>query len=623
MGDDTTPLTPADGSAPLDKTQRYDATLPLPESLTPPTKAVSDRLAAATRILHQLGPLAPGAAGAAMPQDVRTIDFLRAADEIVRPFGFEIVRLIGQGGMGAVFEGRDRKLDRGVAIKFILPQRMELFDGMVALLESEARALASINHENAVQVYAIHHQGNNLFIVMELVRGTSLAQVVANRGPMPEAQALRLIIQASRALAALHQQSILHRDIKPENILFSETGQAKLSDFGLALARHGKTLSGYASSAAGTPAYMSPEVFEGETPSARSDVYAMGMTLRFMLTGKRPALGDSLEEIRKAVIQGRVPALRTERPNVSADTEMIVAMALKRSADQRYQTAEALAAASEKALLRLGAVREQAPAPTVRVLLRRGGRIWAFLATLFVAGMVVGWWSFKVKMYGYRAFRMWNQQTGKAISDKALDLLDDQKKVPLVPVETAAATAGETQVRVIGVVSANRVLDARRNQFIVQDESGGALMDDPRRDGVINANLQPGDRVEIVGKGRLWEGILVVEVADYIEPLGKGAPPKAVPLTLEQVGPEWSGCRVLLKNLQWAEKQPPEADRARVSDGRGHEMNVRAGADASVLANRSAKPFDLLAIPLVTEVKGKPGQAGEIFLVALEIQPPR
>jgi len=625
--DKTVPLektTPVEKAAPAEKTSLFEKTTPMPKAAGAPATPSADRLAAATMILHRLAPHAPGAPEA--KADVRTIDFLRAADEIVRPFGFEIVRLIGQGGMGAVFEGRDLKLDRGVAIKFILPERLEMFEGMAALLESEARALASINHENAVQIYAIHRQGGNLFIVMELVRGASLAHYVANRGPLPEQQALRITIQAARALASLHQKGIIHRDIKPENILLSETGQAKLSDFGLALARHGKAVAGIASSAAGTPAYMSPEVFEGEPPSVRSDIYAMGMSLRFMLTGKRPALGDSLDEIRRTVTRGRLPGLRTERADVSADTELIVAMALKLSAEQRYQTAEALAAACEKSLLRMGAVREKPPLPPVKAILFSSSRALAFLTAIIVIAAVAGWWAHAIVQKGNRFFRAGTQQLGKVLSNKTLEWMGDKKASELVPAEVAAALRDPNKVvRLIGVVSAANPFDPRKRQFVLQDETGGVLVDDSGDFGVITANLVPGDKIEVVGTVQPLEGMRVLEVGDYIDRKGAGRLPRPIPLALEQISPDWTGCRVALFGLQWAANQPTVPGRARVADGRGHEIELRASPASPLLSNRSASLFNLLAIAFATDPPpgSPPGQRGEVFLLPLEIQSAR
>ncbi|KPL05718.1 hypothetical protein AMJ85_11045 [candidate division BRC1 bacterium SM23_51] len=521
-------------------------TTPIKRPPSDQPEATARRLAQATQILQHLKPQVPTAEA-----DVRTIDFLRAADEIVRPFGFEIVRLIGKGGMGAVFEGRDRKLDRAVAIKFILPERLEWFEGMAALLESEARALASINHENAVQIYAIHRQGDNLFIVMEMVRGTSLAAHVANRGPLPEAQTLRIMVQAARALAALHDQGIIHRDIKPENILLSDQGQAKLSDFGLAFAPEGAA-PGILSSAAGTPAYMSPEVFEGEKPSVRSDIYSLGMTLRFMLTGKLADLGDSYDKIRHTVTRGQLPGLRTERPDVSSETELLVAMALKRSVDRRYQTAAALAAACEKALLTLGAVREKPETPPARMLLQSSARTLAFLFLLLLVGGVGGWWARALMLRGGSVFNRFLDTTSRSV----IDTFVETPGFDIVPAEVATASPDGTKVKIIGVVSGHRLLDPKRNQFIVQDETGGVLIDDPNELGQIYANLQVGDKVAVPGIVRVWKGLRVVETARYAERTAHGRPPKEVPLTLEQIGPKWNGCRVLVTGLRWAEQQP-------------------------------------------------------------------
>ncbi len=618
-GDSTRSDPPPDKTVPL-PSPGPDRTTPLPPRATAPaaTALPPDRLVEATRILQAFGGQAPPPAGAPAPDAAA---FLRAAQAIVQPFGFEITRLIGKGGMGAVFEGRDVKLDRGVAIKFILPERREVFDGMAALLESEARALAAVNHENAVQIYAIHRSGDNLFIVMELVKGMSLAQYVAQHGKLPEAQALRIILQATRALAALHKQNILHRDIKPENILITEDGVAKLSDFGLALAKHGRAGSGIASSAAGTPLYMSPEVFEGESPSVRSDIYALGMTLRFMLTGKRPPLGDSLEEIKRTVIHGRLPGLRTERPDVSAETELLVAMALKLSADQRYQTADQFAAACEKALLRFGAVKEEVKAPPAKVVVGKGARAIAFLLTVFIVGVLIGWFGNSLARYARAWFGARLRTTGAAISDAAENLFIERNKIALVPVETAAAGRVGLPVRAIGMVSFFGGFDPARKQFVLQDETGGVLVcDDPKGIWLYSERLNPGDKVEIVGVVQMWQDMRVVQLTDSVRLFGPGRPPKEVPLALEQITPEWSGYRVAVKDLQWAAQQPRAADRARVADGHGRELELRAPAGSNILADRTIRQFDLTGIVLTSEAPGKTGPAADVWICPLDIR---
>jgi len=200
-----------------------------------------------------------------------------------------------------------------------------------------------------------------------------------------------------------------------------------------------------------------------------------------------------------------------------------------------------------------------------------------------------------------------------------LDAFVKRPQYPVVGAETVAGIPEEQLAEVIGVVSATGLLDPRRSQFIVQDETGGVIVDDPDKAGDAK-DLQVGEKVGVMGKVRLWQGLRVVFLDQYVDRIAKGGIPKAVPLTLEQIGPEWSGFRVLLKDLQWAEKQPAGSDRARVSDGRGHEIELRAARDASILADRSAKRFDLLGIVFVTEQPGKPGQPGEPFVVPLEIR---
>ena len=591
---------------------RQDKTTPFPAFLRDKTVPAGGDLDNATRILQHLGPGAPAVAA-----DVRTIDFLRAADEVVGSFGFEIIRLIGAGGMGAVFEGRDRKLDRPVAIKFILPERLEMFEDMLRLLESEARALASISHENAVQVYAIHRKGDNLFIVMELVRGLALAEHVGRYGPLPEAQALRLTIQAARALAALHGEGIIHRDIKPENVLLTADNQAKLSDFGLAIARHGVP-SSILSSAAGTPAYMSPEVFEGEKPSFQSDIYSLGMTLRYMLTGNRPDLGNSYEEIRRRVVHGQLPSLRIERKGLSAETELVVSMALKRSKDQRYKTAEAFAAACEKALLQFDAAAAKPKPPPVRGVLRGSGRVLAFLALVMLLAGVMGWWARGVAMRG----KIFLKSAGEASSDAALGLFGMRKDLELASAEILAASPEDRVFRFIGAVSAAGGLDPGRHQFIVQDPTGGVLVDDPDAFGEISDHVKPGDVVDLVGRVRVWKGLRVLRLEEHGKRFGQSRPPKAVPLDASRIGPEWLGFCVSLQGLHWADSQPESADRALAIDGAGNSIELRAGADPSPLADRSPGRFDIVGVLLGAEKPaGLPGQIEGFFVVPLERRP--
>jgi hypothetical protein len=572
----------------------------------------------ATQVLQRLGPQVQSQP-AGEEEELRTVDFLRAADQIVRPFGFEIVRMIGKGGMGAVFEGRDRKLDRAVAIKFILPERQEMFEGMARLLESEGKALASVNHENAVQIYAIHHLNDNLFIVMEYVRGTTISQHVAANGRLLEVQALRLTIQAARALAALHKNTIIHRDIKPENIFMTADGQAKLGDFGLALARHGSSTHSVLSSAAGTPAYMSPEVFEGEPPSAQSDVYALGMTLRYMLTGKRPDLGDSYEKIRQTVTHGRLPGIRSERTDISAETELVLSTALKRTPGQRYKSAEAMAIACERALLHFGELRQKAAPPRFRVGMASSPGVLAFMIGLVLIGAIVGWWTRRLVLGGGAAISKLVDTTNRNIIDTFVERPD----FPIVAASTALAMPDGKPARVIGVVSMNRGLDPKRNQFILEDETGGILIDDPTG---VTDEYNVGEKLALAGTVHSWQALRVVRPAEsqYIERLGQIGEPKPLPLTLEQIGQEWIGHRLILSNLVMAEEATSAATRVRVRNAGGQPIELRGEMDPLSLVQVSSRPFDVVGVLMAEEpIGGKPGQVETYFVIPQEIHPSR
>ena len=613
---------PLDPTAPDER--MLDPTIPIHEvppegqpSAPAPDKTrlqAADPMHDATMLMRQLGSRAPSLAA----DDVRTIDYLRAADTIVRPFGFEIVRLIGHGGMGAVFEGRDRKLDRPVAIKFILPERQDMFPLMRELLESEARALATVNHENAVQIHSIHHFKDNLFIVMELVRGLSIAHYVQQRGPMAEAQALRLTVQAARALATVHGGGIIHRDIKPENVFLTHNGQAKLGDFGLALASKGAPSSPAASSAAGTPAYMSPEVFEGEAPSVRSDVYALGMTLRYMLVGHRPDLGDTYEQMRRTIVHGQLPAIRGERTDVSAETELVLSTALKRSAAQRYKTAEAMAGACEKALLQLGARPERVETPPPRLALISSGRTLFFLLVMLLLGAAVGWFAHVAITSTSGAIRRSLDDLSRSI----INTLVERPKYPLVAAETVAGMREGEPARVVGVVTVPRALDPDGRQYIVQDETGGVLIDDAEALGQVYQGLEAGEKVAVAGTIRVWNSLRVLQSAEYTERLGRTRLPRPIPLTLDQLGPAWGGWRVALRGVRLAEAPTSGAVRAIIRDEGGRTFAVRAEGDPSVLARMTRQPFDLVGVVLVSEViAGQPGEVDEVFLLPLEVQP--
>src|SRR3974390_964257 len=189
---------------------------------------------------------------------------------------YEIVALIGRGGMGEVYRGIDTRLGRPVAIKISAREFSDRF-------EREARAISALNHPHICTLYDV---GPN-YLVMEVVEGDSLAKII-ERGPIPLDKALPYAVEIVDALAAAHAKGIIHRDLKPGNIILTKNG-VKVLDFSLAKSLEDGTLTG-ANAVMGTPAYMAPEQREGKECDARTDIYALGLVLREMAADPPPHL---------------------------------------------------------------------------------------------------------------------------------------------------------------------------------------------------------------------------------------------------------------------------------------------------------------------------------------------
>ncbi|MBW3664761.1 MAG: Stk1 family PASTA domain-containing Ser/Thr kinase [Actinobacteria bacterium] len=260
---------------------------------------------------------------------------------------YRLEDLIGRGGMAEVREAQDEVLDRAVAVKMLLP-RFAQDEGFIERFRREAQASASLSHPNIVAVYDTGEQDGLPFIVMELVRGRSLAEVIT-AGGLTERRALEVTAEVCRALSYAHSRGLVHRDIKPGNILLGEDGQVKVTDFGIARAVNAETVTQTAA-VLGTAAYLSPEQAQGHPVDGRSDVYSLGVVLYEMLGGRAPFAGDTAVSVAYMHVQEMPTALRDLDPSISTAAEAIVFRAMSKNAANRYQTPEDMAADIELAL---------------------------------------------------------------------------------------------------------------------------------------------------------------------------------------------------------------------------------------------------------------------------------
>jgi len=266
---------------------------------------------------------------------------------------YTIVKKLGSGGMGVVYEAQDAKLGRDVALKF-LSQDFEQDSGALERFKQEARAASALNHPAICTIYAIEECDGQHFIAMELLQGESLNEKI-NGSPLPLDKIIDIGIQVSEALDVAHGKGIVHRDLKPANIFLTSRGQAKILDFGLAkLARDRRaameTVGGDAATlaplqltspgtAVGTIAYMSPEQARGEELDARSDLFSFGAILYEMSTGKVPFEGNTSAVVFQGILDRHpLPAVELN-PSIPFKLQEIIDKALEKDVDLRYQSA--------------------------------------------------------------------------------------------------------------------------------------------------------------------------------------------------------------------------------------------------------------------------------------------
>ena len=264
---------------------------------------------------------------------------------------YDLIRVLGKGAMGLVYEGRDPNLDRRVAIKTIKVENLS--DEAAAEYEvrfrTEARSAARLQHPNIVSVYDSDRDGDTAFLVMEFVPGEDLKHHLDKGEVYTLQQTLGIMSDLLSALDYAHQQKIVHRDVKPANLLVQASGSIKLTDFGVARIQDSGDATRTQGSIVGTLKYMSPEQLEGRPIDARADLFAAGVVLYQLLTSKRPFDGDSDFAVIQKIAHHTPVAVTLYNPKLPLAIDAVVAKALAKSRDMRYATASDFSAALQAA----------------------------------------------------------------------------------------------------------------------------------------------------------------------------------------------------------------------------------------------------------------------------------
>ena len=283
---------------------------------------------------------------------------------------YEVIDLLGEGGMGRVYRARQISMDREVALK-ILKATSGAEPTLLARFQQEARSVSRLRHPNTITVYDFGKtEGGQLFIAMELLGGQSMGDILAEEIRVPESRALHLMRQIGSAVAEAHEQGVVHRDLKPENIQVDQVGDerefVKVLDFGIAKMVHGEESDGaglspdkksltLAGTVFGTPHYMSPEQVHGNGVDHRTDIYAMGCILYELLTGVPPFNGDTPMAVMMAQASTPPPDIRETHPDISVTDQVaqIILDCLHKDREQRLQSASAFVSRVEEIILEL------------------------------------------------------------------------------------------------------------------------------------------------------------------------------------------------------------------------------------------------------------------------------
>jgi len=260
---------------------------------------------------------------------------------------YEIIEVIGSGGMADVYKAKDHKLNRFVAIK-VLKQEYASDQSFVSKFRAEAQAAAGLMHPNIVNVYDVGEEQGLYYFVMELVEGITLKHYIEKKIRLTVKEAVSIAIQVAMGIEAAHNNGIIHRDIKPQNIMISKEGKVKVADFGIAKAVSSDTVTSHAM---GSVHYTSPEQARGGYSDAKSDIYSIGITLFEMVTGHVPFDGETTVAIAIKHIQTDMPSPRIYVQDIPKNVEDIIMKCTQKNADRRYANTSELIADLKRSLM--------------------------------------------------------------------------------------------------------------------------------------------------------------------------------------------------------------------------------------------------------------------------------
>lgn len=318
---------------------------------------------------------------------------------------YEILSELGCGGMGTVYKARDRITDESVALKVLKPD-IAVDPRALERFKNELRLAHKITHKNVCRIHEFHPIEGSAYISMEFVNGESLRQVLTRFGGLHLRKGIQIALQICAALREAHSQGVVHRDLKPENVMIDLTGEVKVMDFGIARSVDTDIIKG--STIVGTPTYMAPEQAEGKNVDARADIYALGLIIYEICTGKPAFTGDTPVSVAIKQISETPPRPRELDPTIPTQIEETILRCLEKDPTKRFQSTDEL----KSALTGIYGVAPDAEIPATRasppktVTLPKGKRAWAVRATILCALVAVSLGA------GFLLGRRWNPASG-------------------------------------------------------------------------------------------------------------------------------------------------------------------------------------------------------------------